>query len=361
MNDDFREIVLPAPSGFATVDQTVHGPLIPPQQRILLYSASEWEEFVLEWAHYCLKKEYIKVLRFSGAGDHGIDIAGFTDALLLRGVWDNYQCKHYSHGLYPSDAWPEIGKVLWYSFKGEYKPPRKYFFVAPRGAGTALQNLLAYPAKLKKELFKHWDANVQNKITETGAVKLEGAFLAYVDAFDFSIFEAKTALELVDDHRGCPCHAARFGGGLPPRPAASPPPPEFADIESRYIAQLLAAYAEHKKEAVPNAKSLKWPNLREHFGRQREAFYHAESLRIFARDTVPPGTFESLQEDIHTGVIDICDEDYADGYARVRTVTKAARDLQLTSNPLLSCSKPKDRDGICHQLANEDRLIWTKP
>jgi len=34
--------------------------------------------------------------------------------------------------------------------------------------------------------------------------------------------------------------------------------------------------------------------------------------------------------------------------------------LHLTSNALLTCSKPKDRDGICHQLANEDRLLWTK-
>jgi hypothetical protein len=112
---------------------------------------------------------------------------------------------------------------------------------------------------------------------------------------------------------------------------------------------------------VPDVKALKaWPSLHGHFGRQREAFYHAESLRVFARDNVPPGTFESLQEDIHSGVIDICDGDHADGYERIKKVTQTARELQLTSNPLLICSKPKDRDGICHQLAIEDRLLWTK-
>ena len=94
--------------------------------------------------------------------------------------------------------------------------------------------------------------------------------------------------------------------GLPPRPAAARPPEQLASTESRYVAQLLAAYADHKKTAVSDVQSLRsWPNLNEHFGRQREAFYHAESLRVFARDTVPAGTFESLQDDIHSGVIDV--------------------------------------------------------
>lgn len=362
MADDFDDIgAPPAPTGALTVDQAVHGPLIPAQQQILLYSPDQWEGFIHEWSHFCLKKVYAQVQRFTGAGDRGIDIAGFVDGQKLQGVWDNYQCKHYDHALYPSDAWPEIGKVLWYSFKKEYKPPRRYFFVAPRGAGTKLLSLLADPTKLKKELMDKWDTDVRKQITKTQEVPLEGEFLAYVEAFDFSIFEAKTALQVIEDHRQCSYHAARFGGGLPPRPAAEIPPEEIAPGESRYVAQLLSAYADHKKTAIPDVKSLKaWEKLKDHFGRQRESFYHAESLRVFARDTVPAGTFESLQDDIHSGVVDICEADHADGFVRVCTVTKAAREIQLTSNALLSCAKTKDRDGICHQLANEDRLQWTK-
>lgn len=362
MSDDFADIPpLPATPSVLTADQAVHGPLIPPQQQILLYSADQWEGFIHEWSHFCLKKLYMQVQRFSGAGDRGIDIAGFADGEKLQGIWDNYQCKHYDHALYPSDAWPEIGKILWYSFKKEYKPPRRYFFVAPRGAGTKLLGLLSDSAKLKKELMQKWDTDVRSQITKTQDVLLEGEFLAYVEAFDFSIFEAKTALQVIEDHRQCPYHAARFGGGLPPRPAASVPPEDIAPSESRYVAQLLAAYADHKKTPVPDVKTLKaWVKLNEHFGRQRESFYHAESLRVFARDTVPPGTFESLQDDVHHGVADKCDADHPDGFVRVCAVTEAARELQLTSNALLGCAKPKDRDGICHQLANEGRLEWTK-
>jgi hypothetical protein len=363
MSDGFKDILPPAaPPGGVSVDQVIHGPQIPPQQRILLYSADEWEGFAEEWAHYCLNKLYLQVQRFTGAGDRGIDIAGFADTQRLQGVWDNYQCKRYvGHAIYPSEAWPEIGKILWYSFKKDYSPPRRYYFVAPHGAGTTLAAYLANATELKKALFDNWDKYVLNAITETQTVPLQGAFLTYVEAFDFSIFDSKTALQLIEDHQACPCYAARFGGGLPNRPEPAGPPLEIAPVESRYVAQLLGAYADHTKEPVGDTKALKaWPKLESHFGRQREAFYHAESLRVFARDNVPVGTFQSLQDDIHSGVVDVCDGNHADGYERVKQVTQAARELQLTSNALLTCAKPRDRDGICHQLANEDRLQWTK-
>jgi hypothetical protein len=73
---------------------------------------------------------------------------------------------------------------------------------------------------------------------------------------------------------------------------------------------------------------------------------------------VPSGTFESLQNDIYDGVIDTHDETHPDGYTKVCAVTKAAREMQITANALITCTKPKDRDGICQQLANEDRLQW---
>lgn len=363
-NDDGFKDVQPAGTTATAVtqDQVTYGPPIPPQQRILLYSEEQWEEFIQEWAHYCLKGKYRQVQRFSGAGDRGIDIAGFVDEKKLLGVWDNYQCKRFrDHAVYPTEAWPEIGKILWHSFKKEYNAPRRYYFVAPHGVGTKLAGYLSNPVKLKEALMKEWDKHVRKAISETYEVPLEGDFLAYVESFDFSIFDSKTALQVIEDHRKCPCHAQRFGGGLPSRPEAAKPPADLAPVESRYVAQLLGAYAEHVKTPVPDIKTLKtWPKLQTHFGRQREAFYHAESLRVFARDSVPAGTFESLQDDIHSGVADICDQNHTDGYERVQKVTQAARELQLTSNALLTRSKPKDRDGICHQLANEDRLKWTK-
>ena len=130
--------------------------------------------------------------------------------------------------------------------------------------------------------------------------------------------------------------------------------------ESRYVTQLLGAYNEHTGSNETDPSALSVPKLKNHFQRQREAFYEAESLRVFARDSVPPGTFESLLDDIHGGIIDTHDADHVDGYAKVCAVTKAARDMQITANALITCTNPKDRDGICHQLVNEERLRWTQ-
>lgn len=359
MVEDWEEIGIPAVPQ-VTAAQVTLGPVIPPQQRLLTYSSSEWEGFTHEWVHYCLKSQYKHVQRFAGAGDMGIDVAGFSDAKRLKGVWDNFQCKHYDHALKPSDAWVEIGKIIWYSFCGEYAPPRAYYFVAPRGAGTRLARLLGDDDLLREELIENWDKNIKNEITSKAPVPLDATLKGYVDDFDLSIFQAKTALELIEDHRATPNHAARFGGGLPIRPSAGKPPVAPSAKESRYIAQLLGAYGEHVGAPVTDAAALPTQKLKAHFRRQREAFYEAESLRVFARDTVPLGTFEALQDDIYDGIVDTHDQIHVDGYVKVCAVTKAARDMQITANALITCTNPKDRDGICHQLVNEERLQWTK-
>ena len=349
------------PTGQVTVltaDKAVLGPRIPAAQQLLLYSENHWEEFVQEWVHYCLKKKYVDVQRFSGTGDHGIDVAGFEDKDKLNGAWDNYQCKHYDHALRPGDALPEIGKMLWYSFNGEFKAPKGYYFVAPKGIGTALNNLLSNAPKLRQQLIANWDKACRAKII-AGEVLLEGAFLEYVANFDFTVFGSKNSVSLIEDHKTCPQHVARFGGGLPDRPPTPAPPSEISASESRYVQNLLDAYTEHTSVSVSEIAALKpWPKLKDHFSRQRVAFYHAESLRVFARETVPQGTFESFQDDIYAGVINVRDADHTDGYARVLAVTKAARDLQLNSNALIARERPLDRDGICHQLSNDDRLQW---
>ena len=129
--------------------------------------------------------------------------------------------------------------------------------------------------------------------------------------------------------------------------------------EINYVGRLLQAYADHAGVAVPTVEDLRaLVQLFEHFCRSREDFYSAESLRNFSRDTLPPGEFERLQSEIFNGVVDVALAPHADGYERVLKTIAAARALQITAHALVSRLYTRDRSGICHQLANDDRLRW---
>lgn len=233
--------------------------------------------------------------------------------------------------------------------------------MAPRNASTTASQLLANVSKLKAEVVKTWDKTVSKKITDTQTITLNDHFGQYVQAFDFSIFKIIPVLEVLEAHRRTPYFLPRFGGGLPARPAPDGAPDEIAGEESIYVGKLLAAYADHKKEAVPGADTLKqWNPLAGHFQRQREAFYHAESLRVFVRDKVTPGTFESLQNEIYHGVVDTAEAEHEDGYRCVVAVLGQAVTISLDAHALGPSALLQDRQGICHQLANEDRLKWQK-
>ena len=353
-----KVIALKEPAAAPSSAHVQTGAPIPKAMRVRNFSPDEWEEFVEEWATM-LEDSYSKIRRFGGTGDRGIDIAGFCTPDGFDGNWDNYQCKRYGHPLRPSDIWGEIGKIIYYSHTGEYSAPRMHYFVASSGVGTSLEKLLNKPKELRTNFNSNWNDHCRQKITTTKTIELEGDFLAYVESFDFSIFSSKSHIELIEAHSHTGFHAVRFGGGLPARPRPDAPPTEPAASESRYIRQLLAAYEDHLGTAVENLAALKaHQSLENDFFRQRERFYHAESLRNFSRDTVPEGTFDDLQDEVFHGVIDVAEGGHTDGFKRMRaTVTQAAQ-VSITANPLASVTKSQDRQGICHQLANDDRLLW---
>ena len=357
-NLQFVDVLAPAEI-IPSSARIANGKIFPPQQQILLFSPDEWEEFIKEWVHY-QKTKYVKVVRLAGAGDLGVDVAGLTSKAAFEGEWDCYQCKHYDNPLTPSIALPEIGKILWHSFQKKYTPPKKYYFIAPWGCGPKLKKYLLKPSDLKNSVITGWDENCADAITSTATIKLEGDFRAYAESFDYSVFTFKTALEIIDEHRNTPYYAYRFGGGLPGRPPAPTPPHTIQPTESRYIKKLYEVYSEECGTTVNTNNDLKDPHLSQHLDRQRELFYSAEALRNFARDTVPPGTFEDLQSEVYSGIIDIEQARHESSLVRVNTVTQAAANLPITANGLISVTKIQDKKGICHQLANDDRLQWKK-
>lgn len=355
---DLKE-VLPKMSGHVLSSSHVQsGVPVPKAVRVRHFSPDEWEEFIEEWAG-SLSSSYVKVRRFGGAGDLGVDISGFCSDQGFYGDWDNFQCKRYDHPLHPGDIWVEIGKVVYYSHLGEYQSPRHYYFVCSQGIGTSLEKLLGKPGALKEKMLENWEKYCLRGITSTKEVPLAGALLDHFNAFDFSIFSSRSLVEIIEEHSKTGFHSVRFGGGLPSRPNPSQPPDTPAENESRYIRQILDAYGDHLGASLADAADLAPHDvLKRDYLRQRERFYHAESLKNFARDTVPEGTFDALQEEIYHGVVDVCENSHANGFERMKATIAQAATIAATSNPLVSTMKTQDRQGICHQLTNDKRLNW---
>lgn len=319
-------------------------------------SSGEWEEFILEWAD--AKKEiYRSVERHGGAGDQGCDVVGRLDDQ-KDGPWDNYQCKHYDHALSPSDLWSELGKYCYYTFKGEYPPARRYTFVAPHGVSVKVSKLLRDAGALKAGLLTNWSKQCENGITAKQAIPLDTALRAHIDRLDFTIFSAASPLTIIKEHAQTRWHVFRFGGGLPSRPAAPMPPTVIDSGEANYIRALLDAYESRLKVTLATRADLKDLKLMEHFERARVEFYSAEALREFSRDNVPPGTFEQLLDEVYHGVIDVIESHHPDAYERVLACVRQAKALTLANLALGTRVVNADKGGMCHQLANEQRITW---
>ena len=351
-----------------TAAQVSSGIPIPAVRLLQVMSPDDWEAFTEEWlSFHKTKGTYQSIKRFSGPGDLGLDIVAFTAAEGFAKPWDSYQCKHYDHALTPTDVYGEIGKIIFHSFQRTppfnqaCRVPGRHVFISPFGVGITLGRLLRDPIRFKEDVRAKWESHCVPAIGIGIKAALTGEFLTYFDSFDFSIFDDRTAVELVEEHAQTVFHAPRFGGGLPARGESDAPPAEPTETESIYLRKLLDAYGDHLGKPVTDREQLvPYSELEGHYKRQRVLFYSAESLRNFARDRTPPRTFDSLQDDVYNGVIDICEASHSDALERLRKTVSAAGQLDVSGNALVGVTKIADKQGICHQLANDDRLKWMK-
>jgi hypothetical protein len=351
----------PLKQGSATGTQIGSGLNFPAVKLVEIFSPDDWEGFTEEYVASVVPP-YTKTVRFTGPGDMGRDIVGFRSGEYFQGLWDNYQCKRYGEKLVASDIWIEVGKLIYHAFCNEFQPPQNYYFAGSKDIGLNLKKLLTDPAKLKSQLFENWDKYCKSQITSTKQITLTGALKIYFDAFDFSIFKPLSVVEMIAVHSKTSFYVGRFGSShIPIRPKPDLPPNDVQPTESRYVQQLLKAYADHLKVSIHDVKALaKWPEIEEHFNRAREVFYHAESLRNFARDSVDVGMFDAVTDEVYHGTVDTYGKNYQDGLERIRSTVTQAGNLNPNCNALCVRVQTQDKHGICHHLANADRFIWVK-
>ena len=220
-------------------------------------------------------------------------------------------------------------------------------------------------AGINSTLVEKWDANCRNNII-SNPIELDEALLSYIKGFDFSILRTKTMIEVIEEHKSTAFYAFRFGGGLTiTRDRNFTVPDVIDECENKYIQKYLAAVSEREDVSINTIEELGelFPMYMDSLKIQRERFYSAENLKVFSSDHLLQNDyFDDLTKDIYYGIYDLFEKKYSDGYARlVDTMTQVAQiDLQHNLLSKYNLVHPQDRQGICHQIANErNEVIWT--
>lgn len=256
----------------------------------------------------------------------------------------------------------EIGKVLHYTHIGDYTAPQEYWFVTHLGVTSDFQDMLDDPKKLRACILSEWDERCAGKITKA-KIPLDVKLKAHISAFDFSIFRAKQPLELIEEHADTRYHLTVFGAPLIDRPPPPTPPSAVAAGETEYVTQLYDVIGEALGATISGtADFAHHPVYARLFDRSRITFYCAEGLKELARDHMADATyFETLLEEFTNGLFHNYTAPHLTGMQRLSETVKAAQALQLGSHVLAPHVLANDREGMCHQLANEKRVNWRTP
>ncbi|WP_353953558.1 ABC-three component system protein [Knoellia sp. S7-12] len=327
-----------------------------PAKIVSIFDPDEWEEFTNEWV--AILPGYAKVGRISGAGDRGVDVAGWLSESGFAGDWDAYQCKHYNRSLEPADAYKEIFKLFLAVLDGVWALPQRYFFVAPKGCGPSLMQYLNGGRDLRAAFLDRLQADIKTQ-TITSSSEDRVRVETYAASVDFAMFREISVEDALSSHKQTDRYVLRFGGGMPPKPTPEPVPEAPTSEEAPYLSALWPVYTERYGTELDSFETcVKDTRVSNHLLRQREAFYSAETLKRHVRDLLPPGAYDAYQEDVYVGVVDTCEATYPSGYDRLgATMAQAAR-IDISANALVQSSEIKDKQGACHQLAGDEGLRW---
>lgn len=342
------------------------------------YSPDDWEELIERWVYkkYSSNSESesveageYQIEKFAGKNDRGVDIAVFkkTDdgKVGFQGDWYCFQAKHYTNALTFADVFPEIFKMIRHVHAGHYVVPKEHYFVASNGFTTDTLNQLNDSEKLKAAFIEA--IRPEGNKSPLAYAKKQGskiceAVLETAKSIDFSIFKTMSRQSLVSEEETTTFYISREQSELPERDYDVKPEVALKADEYVYIKKLLDIYYEDNPPTPSPFCLGDVPSKKQgHFGRQREYFYSAEALRKFAEDSVPSGTYDALKQDILVDVTETAEDDHDDGMKRLRAVQDKASNTPLAQHGVINSRiLPADRLGICHQLANEDKLTWVE-
>ncbi|MEV7783479.1 ABC-three component system protein [Kitasatospora sp. NPDC088351] len=328
-----------------------------PLQQVWYWEPAEWERFTYEWVRMRASEEgYLGAEIIGGSNDRGADVVAFFTERRLNGEWHCFQCKLYHDDLALADALPEMVKPFVAAVETTRTLPTRYTFVAPR-IHPRLKDLVLTPDELKSRFLEYLRGRSQT-VTKLPA-QLLGDVAKLAEATEFSMFWTVNLDEMLEVYSKSLLFAARFNYPPSGEPAKLPVPPKPAVDEARFLEQLVDVYRERLGEQVVTVDdAFGHPRSGSHLRRQREAFYAAEALRMYARDSVPGDAYTELQDDVLANLVEVADDEHESGWHRLRAVVTQAGNLQVSGSVIASHFQQVQRKGMCHQFANDDKLTW---
>ncbi|CAK2393997.1 ABC-three component systems C-terminal domain-containing protein [Vibrio crassostreae] len=328
------------------------------RRAILILDATQLEVLVRNWVEKQLGV-YVDVKRYGSKGDRGRDVVGFYTNKRHEGEWDNYQCKQYGQPLQHGSGIVEVGKVLYFAFEGRFTAPKNYFFVAPKGVNSKLDEMIDNPSKFKSELIGKWGKYCEKKISTT-PIPLSPELKNFIEQYDFSNIKVIDIDVIVNDSKFRTALVEEFGGELQPPPKYIVPV-DIKESESIYISKILDAYGDYDDEVYASVEDIQSNvDLSEDFTEQRERFYSAEVFKCFYRDSTTDEVLDTFEDEVYKGVSSTHRKRFIDGFERMCSVLEQAASLQ-PSGKLSIHAKIDVKQGYCHHFANEGKIrSWMK-
>jgi hypothetical protein len=143
------------------------------------------------------------------------------------------------------------------------------------------------------------------------------------------------------------------------------PPNDIAQEEIPYVEALFAAYAQ--ATGMDSVTKDNLPTLgtkyRRNYSDQRENYYNAVRIERSVREIFEGGEteFEKLKADTYDGIVDVCWDDFDDGFKRLLAVLNQVTQITLTKSFLTQIKdliNNSEKKGICHMLVNDGRIQW---
>ena len=143
------------------------------------------------------------------------------------------------------------------------------------------------------------------------------------------------------------------------------PPEDLAQEEMPYIKALFAAYAQAIGMTTVTKNDLPALNVkyRRNYSDQRENYYNAVRVERSVREIFDDGEVEfgKIKEDAYDGIVDVCWNDFDDGFKRLLAVLNQISQITLTKSFLTQIKdliNNSEKKGICHMLVNDGKIQW---